>query len=118
MAIKDAKKAAESQSTDHHEDVPRSGGSNKRVSHLIFVNPGNASGMHTALSSIMARRPCTKLQPHSAVQEVVNVQANSKAAWMLMLELLLRTELLLMLELLLVTELLFMTELSHDRALT
>ena len=57
--------------------------------HLMFVNPGNASGMHTALSSIMARRPCTRLQPHigSAMQEVLNVHASSKAAWMLMAEL-------------------------------
>ena len=79
----------------------------------MFATPGNASGMHNALSSIKARRPCTRLHPHigafpigSAMQKVLMVQASSKTAWMLMAELLFMTELHLM------------TVLSHCRSLT
>ena len=86
-------------------DVQRSGESNRRISHLMFVTPGNASGMHTALSSIKARRPCTRLHPHigphvgSAMQKELIVQASRKTAWMPMTELLLIIDLLLMIEL-------------------
>ena len=95
VAIKDAKKAAESQSTGHHGMCCAQGKATGTFSHLISVSEGNTSGMHIALSSIMARCPCTRLHPHigAAMQEVLNVHASSKTAWMLMDELLCMTEL-------------------------